>query len=68
MIGFTGVLIFIMLREVIVFGLWRYLTASLEADHKEMTLVLKPFYQAESILRESEQARVRHMDARGQLE
>ncbi len=68
MIGFAGVLIFIMLRESIVFGLWRYLTISLEADHKEMALVLKPFYQAEAILRESEQARVRHLDARGQLE
>ena len=67
-IGFVGVLIFIMLRESIVFGLWRYLTTSLDADHKEMALVLKPFYQAEAILRESEQARVRHMDARGQLE
>lgn len=63
MIGIASVIIFIMLRELIVFVLWRYLTISLEADNKEIALILKPFYEAEAILRESEQARVRHMDA-----
>lgn len=63
MIGFASIITFIMLRELIVLVLWQYLTISLEADNKEIALILKPFYEAEAILRESEQARVQHMDA-----
>ncbi|MGB7338245.1 MAG: hypothetical protein WBC91_05070 [Phototrophicaceae bacterium] len=57
-----GIIIFIALREAIVFTLWQMLTRLLDADNKEIALVLKPFYEAELILRESEKARARHID------
>lgn len=65
MISIIGTLTFVALREAIIYALWRFLTDSLEADSNEIALVLKPFYEAEAILRESEKARVRHMDAAG---
>jgi|GEM_PF-6651628 len=65
MIGIIGTIAFVAMREAIVYVLWRFLTSLLEADSNEIALVLKPFYEAEAILRESEKARVRHMDAAG---
>lgn len=62
-LSFIGIIVFIVLREATVFALWQFLTRLLDADHKEIALVLKPFYEAELILRESEKARARHLDA-----
>ena len=62
MIGIIGIVFFVFLREWIVFSLWRYLARTLEADDQEIALVLKPFYEAEAILKESEKARERHLD------
>ncbi|MEM9951601.1 MAG: hypothetical protein AAF846_08385 [Chloroflexota bacterium] len=58
---------FVAVRELILTVIWRMLVKFLSADHKEIALVLKPFYEAEAILRESEKARVRRLDATGKM-
>lgn len=63
--AFIGIGLFVLIREWTTYSLWTFLTKSLHADANEKALVLKPFYEAESILRESENARLRHMDAVG---
>jgi len=63
LIGILGVGLFIVMREIIVYQLWKFLARFLEADAKEIALVLKPFYEAEAILKESEKARAKYMDA-----
>ncbi|MGJ3240390.1 MAG: hypothetical protein ACFE0Q_16905 [Anaerolineae bacterium] len=63
MIGILNISIFVALREGAIYVLWRGLTQALEADSREIALVIKPFYEAEAILKESEQARARYRDA-----
>lgn len=65
LIAVIGICVFVLLREWTTYFLWTFLTNSLDADAKEKALVLRPFYEAEAILRESERARARHVDAVG---
>src|SRR5690606_30032050 len=65
LIAFMGIAFFVVMREWTTYLLWIFLTKSLHADANEKALVLRPFYEAETILRESEKARLRHMDAVG---
>lgn len=60
--SFVAIIIFVIIREWTTYFLWTFLTISLEADTIEKDLVLKPFYEAESILRESQRAKMRHMN------
>ncbi|GAB5490727.1 MAG: hypothetical protein Phog2KO_09420 [Phototrophicaceae bacterium] len=57
-----GIAVFVSMREWTTYLLWSFLTHALEADVDEKNLVLKPFYEAEAILRESQRARLQHMD------
>ncbi len=65
LIALMGIAFFVVMREWTTYLLWIFLTKSLHADANEKALVLRPFYEAETILRESEKARLRHMDAVG---
>ncbi|MEL7434977.1 MAG: hypothetical protein AAFN11_13615, partial [Chloroflexota bacterium] len=68
--GILGIVLFIVIREFAVQQLWERLTTALEADAQEKWFVLTPIYeqQAQLILKESEKARARFMDANRSME
>lgn len=68
--GILGITLSVVIREFVIQQLWERLTLMLEADAQEKWLVLTPIHeqQAQHILRESEKARARFMDAARNME
>jgi hypothetical protein len=61
-IAIIGIGLYILIRELLVKFLWQFLSQSLDADEKEIDLVMQPPHLLDKILKESEARRIRPLD------